>query len=412
MMVARLQLGERENEYSAMETMISVWTAKELIRNNTPSPFAVQKAISDAAAHILAEDVYANATVPAFDQSSMDGYAIKFADKDDPLKLVGEMAAGAPMSLTLEKGQAMRIFTGAPLPIGADTVVMQEKVRVENGWLFVEDGQLQAQSNVRRKGAEMEQGQLAIKAGKRLNAASIGFLAGIGVSSVQIYKNPVVGVIITGNELCPPGEPLAFGQVYESNSYALGAALKQMNVDEITFYNSRDDLSMLREVLKKAMQECDMILITGGVSVGEYDFVLEATEACGVTGVFHKVRQKPGKPLYFGKKEHQMIFGLPGNPASVLTCFYQYVYPAIKQLAGSAGQLVVRTSVLSRDYDKARGLTHFLRGFYNDLEVVPFIAQDSYRLSSFSEANCFIVLEEQKEHYRSGDNVEIHLLPD
>jgi molybdopterin molybdotransferase len=391
--------------------MISVNEAKEIIQEIVQNLTPVQLPLKEAIGLVLAEDIYAPTDIPAFEQSSMDGYALKFSEKDNPLFIVGEMAAGAPKSLTLQADEVARIFTGAPLPQGADTVVMQEKVRVVDGYLIIEDPQLQTGSNVRHKGAEVKQGTLAMVANTYLSAAAIGFLAGIGLNKVPVYPAPSVSIILTGNELQQPGLPLEFGQVYEANSVMLTVALEKAGIKVIQVLTAADDLQALQDVLAKALDDSDLVLLTGGVSVGDYDFVVQAAENCGVIRHFHKIRQKPGKPLFFGSKAEKIIFGLPGNPSSVLTCFYQYVLPAIEAMQIKPECVEEIRATLSHDYPKAPGLTHFLKARYENGKVTPLHAQESFRLHSFAQADCFIVLEEEHGDYAAGDQVKVHLLP-
>jgi len=390
--------------------MISVKEAKACIAENiTKLPF-VRLPLLKASGYVLAEDVYAITDIPAFEQSSMDGYAFLFKEKDHRLRISGQMPAGVEKQLVLEKEQAIRIFTGAPLPYGADTVVMQEKVAVEDGELLILDKALQKGSNVRNKGAEIKAGALAIEKGSLLSPAAIGFLAGIGITEVSVYPPPSVSIIVTGRELQKPGNVLKFGQVYESNSFSLRAALQQAQITDVKVFEADDELPVLQSVLDHALQSSDVVLLTGGISVGDYDFVLQASSLCGIDKLFHKVKQRPGKPLYFGKKNAKLVFGLPGNPSSVLTCFYEYVLPALEMLSHKKNSIKVLSAKLAKSYSKAAGLTHFLKGRYEDGNVYPLNAQESFRLSSFAQANCLICLEEDRTEYAEGEMVEVHLL--
>lgn len=391
--------------------MISVKEAKETIAQHIPVRKTKWVPLQEAAGRVTASDVIAGTDIPSFPQSSMDGYALKFEDRELPLAITGEMAAGTSQLLTIENGEATRIFTGAPLPEGADTVVMQEKTMVEGQYVSVTDHALVPGLNVRPKGSEVKKGEKAMAAGTVLSPAAIGFLAGIGCSTVEVYRSPVIGIIMTGNELQEPGKPLAFGQVYEANSYQLKAALRKTGITEVKVFTAEDDPETLADVLQKALDVSDVVLLNGGVSVGDYDFVTHAAETCGVQQKFHKIRQKPGKPLFFGTCNEKMVFGLPGNPSSSLTCFYEYVLPALEQLTGFPGSVKEIKAEASHDYTKAQGLTHFLKAFYSEGKVTPLHAQESYRLHSFSQANCFIVLPEESEGCHCGDLVEVHLLP-
>ncbi|MCX2452274.1 molybdopterin molybdotransferase MoeA [Pedobacter sp. PLR] len=391
--------------------MITVTEAKTLISSHITPLNSTMVRLEKASGLILAKDIYAGCDIPAFRQSSMDGYAIKFEDRAKELILAGEMAAGTDQSITLIKGEASRIFTGAPLPIGADTVVMQEKVSLKGGRIVLQDEKLQPGANVRDQGAEIKFGDLAMKKGTLLSPAAIGFLAGIGILNLEVFPLPKISIIVTGKELQQPGLELGFGQVYESNSYSLSAALKIEGLAELNIFQADDDLGQLTQILDEALTLSDVVLLTGGVSVGDYDFVLEASKNCSIEQIFHKVKQKPGKPLFFGKKGTKLIFGLPGNPSSVLSCYYNYVLPGIKQLSQQADSVRYIQAKLAKDYKKPTGLSHFLKGSYENGRVSPLNAQESFRLSSFALANCLICLEEEKEDFLTGETVTIMMLP-
>ena len=390
--------------------MIGVSTAKDIIEQHIERLNPVELSLVEAAGHVLAADNYASFDIPSFDQSSMDGYALQYTESKNSLKVTGEMAAGSSHNLRINYGEAARIFTGAPLPDGTDTVVMQEKVELNNGSVLITDTALVKGANVRLKGAEIKTGALALPQQAYLTPAAIGFLAGIGVARVLVYPMPSVSIIVTGNELQKPGKALLPGQVYESNSYSLSTALQQTGIKDITIFYAEDDLIVLKNTLQQALEKSDLVLLTGGVSVGDYDFVVKAAELCDVKQLFHKVKQKPGKPLYFGMKNQKVIFGLPGNPSSVLSCFYNYVFLAIQLLSGKKGGLNTVSAKLTKPYAKAAGLTHFLKGIYNDGFVTPLSAQESFKLSSFAHADCLICLEEDHADYSEGALVTVYLL--
>ena len=393
--------------------MISVQEAQKIISKNVSSIEPVLLPLSQAAGLILAADIYATTDIPAFPQSSMDGYAFSFEGwkKHKRLKIAGEVAAGSNETFTLTPANAVRIFTGAAVPAGADTVIMQEKIQVENGELKIEDETIQQGNSVRLKGSEIKGGELALGKESVLSPAAIGFLAGIGITEVKVYPNPSITIIITGNELQQPGEPLLHGQVYESNSFALKAVLQQLHSNDIKILYATDKPEVVAGTLKKALEQADVVLLTGGISVGDYDFVLQAATECGVEKLFHKIKQRPGKPLYFGKKGSKLVFGLPGNPSSVLTCFYQYVIPALEKLSKREIGLQTIRVPLAKPFQKNTGLTHFLKGFYNDNKVAPLDAQESYRLSSFAKANCLIRVDEDTTSLIEGELVNVYLLP-
>ena len=393
--------------------MISVQEAKKIISKNISSLEPVLLPLSHAARLILAEDIYATTDIPAFPQSSMDGYAFSFEGwkKHKRLKIAGEVAAGSNETFTLTPANAVRIFTGAAVPAGADTVVMQEKIQVENGELKIEDETIQQGNSVRLKGSEIKGGELALGKESVLSPAAIGFLAGIGMAEVRVYPNPSITIIITGNELQQPGETLLHGQVYESNSFALKAVLQQLHITDIKILYATDKPEVVTGTLKKALEQADVVLLTGGISVGDYDFVWQAATECGVEKLFHKIRQRPGKPLYFGKKENKLVFGLPGNPSSVLTCFYQYVIPALAKLSKREIGLQTIKTPLAKTFQKNTSLTHFLKGFYNGKTAALLDAQESFRLSSFAKANCLIQVDEDTTTLSEGELVDVYLLP-
>lgn len=392
--------------------LIPVHIAQRIIDRYLPAKISRQYLpLTDAFRYTLAADVTATVDIPFFVQSSMDGYAIRFADRELPLQIVDKMAAGITEKKQLKPGQAIRIFTGAPLPFGADTVVMQEKVQIKGkNTLLLLDNEVNLGSNVRPKGSEIREGTTAMVAGEFLSAAAIGFLAGIGCSHVEVFAAPKVAIILTGNELQEPGQPLAFGQVYESNSFQIRSALARLGIYTNSIYRVKDDIVQLQSILKEALHKNDCIILVGGVSVGDYDYVTKAAENCGVVQRFHRVRQKPGKPLFFGTKSDKLVFGLPGNPSSALTCFYVYLAPTLeKMMRLPSGNRMLKAKSTCR-YEKKAGLTHFLNAYFDGTSVTPLPVQESYRLHSFSQANCLLILDEGSTGCEAGDEVEVQLL--
>lgn len=393
--------------------MITVAEAKEIIEQYAVPMSPVILDLLQATGCTLAEDIYSGYDIPAFPQSAMDGYAFSFADLDAhaSLKINVKVQAGAAEHFHIQRGETARIFTGAPVPENADTVVMQEKVLVQDNAIIIQDDQLVKGINVRPKGSEIRKGELALSKGTRLMPASLGFLAGIGVTKIMVNPKPVVHIILTGKELQQQGAALQYGKVYESNSFTLIAALQQLNIRNVSKFIVDDDLDALQQVLQNSLLQADMVLLCGGVSVGDYDFVVKATELCDITPQFHKIKQRPGKPLFFGTKNEKIIFGLPGNPSSVLTCFYEYVVPAINKLCLMPPTVQIVQLPLAAGYSKKEGLTHFLKGRIVNNQAQPLTAQESYRLASFATADCLIVLEEERADYAANEVVEVHLLP-
>ncbi|MEY4626403.1 MAG: hypothetical protein RL003_375 [Bacteroidota bacterium] len=426
------------------QTMISVAEAKSLIQSHVRRLEPVNVLLGDALGCCLAADVISPVSMPGFAQSAMDGYAFSWGGYQEfgALNIVGEVAAGAAEALPRPAhNQAVRIFTGAPVPEGFDTVVMQEKVRVDNGLLYVEDTALVQGRNVRLVGSEIAQGALAMEAGTQITPAAVGFLASLGLTHVPVIPQPRIALIVTGDELQRPGETLSFGQVYESNSQLLQTALQWLRFSQVKIHYAKDDLVSLTQTLAAALSGADLVLLTGGVSVGDYDFVPKAAAAAGVGTIFHKIKQKPGKPLFFGVKEdtapsvedatpstegahaksdlgsanQTVVFGLPGNPASVLTCFYQYVSLALEELTGTPVAPVACRAQIQSGYNKPIGLTHFLKAALHspkDEHSLPTVfmlgAQESFRLSSFAVSNAIIEIPAETTTVEKGDWVTVY----
>jgi molybdopterin molybdotransferase len=343
----------------------------------------------------------------------MDGYAIVAADVSfgHIIKVAGESAAGKSYSKIISSGQAIRIFTGAEIPIGADAVVMQEKTSVVNGRLTFHDVSVEAGLNIRKKGSQIKKDSAALDAGTQLNPAAIGFLSSMGLKNVSVFKKPSVAIIVTGNELQRAGTKLLPGKIFESNSNTITSALSNSGIEKIKLFFARDDEQQTRKLFKATIKKFDLILFTGGISVGDYDFVGKVLTKEKAASVFYKVKQKPGKPLYFGVKNKKYIFGLPGNPASVLTCFYEYVLPAIRKFSGFKECFLPSLQLpLSKSYTKKSGLTHFLKAVTDFKKVYLLDGQASFIMRSYAKANCLVVIPEEKESVSPGELVDVHLL--
>ncbi|MFZ9660971.1 MAG: gephyrin-like molybdotransferase Glp [Chitinophagaceae bacterium] len=396
---------------SDMQSMVSVSDAVKLIRDQI-TPLEPRKVIlAEANETFLAEDIIAPYNIPAFPQSGMDGYAINFDSIGKPIQMSGEMAAGSNAQIQVSVGEAVRIFTGAAVPSGADTVVIQEKTKRLGNELIIEDENLQRGQNIRAIGSEITAGTLALPKGAKLHAASIGFLASIGVHELSVYPKPRVSIIVTGNELQNPGIPLEYGQVYEANSFALTAALDRLGIKQIRKHYCPDNPDQLESILHQELESSDLILLTGGVSVGDYDFTAQAFETCNVKKIFHKIKQKPGKPILFGMSGNKPVFGLPGNPASVLTCFYEYVYHALNIMMKDAPEIIKTQAIINEIYKKPSGITHFLKAFYEEGKVTLLSGQESYKLNSFARANALAVIPEELTEVKPGSTIEVHILP-
>lgn len=393
--------------------MISVEEALQIIRSNTHAPVVETLPTHKSVLHVLAEDIIAPIDIPPFDNSAMDGYAFRYADYfHRHLNIGGEIAAGDAAGIPLQAGEARRIFTGAKMPPGADTVVMQEHVKADGNKLFIENRELQQGYNVRLRGSQIRSGEPAIPKGTYLNAAAIGFIATMGYDKIAVCRKPKIHVIVTGNELMAPGEQLTDGKIYESNSAMLYAALHTMHYGDVQLHFVKDETKALTGLLETLHAHCDLILITGGVSVGDHDIVTRSKENPHFEILFHKVKQKPGKPVLFGKYKGTALFGLPGNPASVLTCFYMYVVPWLYRFCNRELQSLPASQMrLKNDVSKKAGLTFFLKGKIagDSVEILP--RQESYILRSFADADCLVIAEEGKSAYLAGDLITVYRLP-
>jgi molybdopterin molybdotransferase len=279
--------------------------------------------------------------------------------------------------------------------------------------LIIREGLLVHGSNIRAKGSQIRKGDVVLRKGQVINPAAIGLLASLGIVKVKVFSGPRVTLIVTGNELCEPGTLLKDGQVYESNSYCLRAALESMNCVQMEIVFVGDDEKQTVEKLKSAIEKSDMVLVTGGISVGKYDFVGKALQQLGVQIIFYKIAQKPGKPLFFGKLNKSLIFGLPGNPAAALSCFYEYVLTAIKIMQGRSDIFLSKQMMpIAGNTSKKEGLALFLKGKVCNGKVEVLDGQESSNINSFSTADCLIYLPALNEGVSVEEPVEIHLLPD
>lgn len=359
---------------------------------------------------ILAENIHAALDLPPFRQSVMDGYALRLHNSHN-YKLIGEVQAGSSFNPVMSPGEAVRIFTGAAVPDQADAVVMQEKVRRQDDSIEIQQ-EIKEGHFIRQIGEQIRNGQLAMSSGFVITPAAVGFLSALGIEKVKVFKKPTVAIVVTGDELREPGENLDHGEIYESNSVMLQTASKLSGFEVSGAFRVKDDLASTRELLSRLVDENDMVLISGGISVGDYDFVGTALQNLGVEEIFYKVKQKPGKPLFFGKKEQKFVFALPGNPASSLSCFYLYVLPALRKMAGYKNTHLERRMLLSNsEYSKDASRAHFLKGFYEKERVSILDGQASSMIHSFAMANALVYLPEERLKVEKDELVETILLP-
>lgn len=371
-------------------------------------------ALRSALGRVLAAEVRAGTDVPPADNSAMDGYALRGADlpagDSVRLRLIGTALAGSPFPGAVDPGTCVRITTGAVLPAGADTVVMQERVRVDGDEVVVEAGHRPGE-NVRRAGEDIARGQVLLKPGRRLLPADLGLLASIGRAEVEVYRRVRVAFFTTGDELRSAGEALEPGQIYDSNRYTLYGMLQRLGVEAVDLGIVRDRRDEVRRALQTAAADADVVITSGGVSVGEADFVTETLAELGEID-FWRIAMKPGKPLAVGRLGATAFFGLPGNPVSTMATFYQFVQPALRRMAGEtpAEPLVVRvptTTALRKEpgrLEYQRGILQIENG---ELRVTSTGTQDSHVLTSMSRADCFIILPAESSGVEAGELVDV-----
>jgi molybdopterin molybdotransferase len=369
-----------------------------------------------ALGRVLARDVHSTVDVPSHRNSAMDGYALAGVDLpaagSAAFEVVGTSWAGRPFAGTVGRGQCVRIMTGATVPDSTDTVVMQEHVRIEQGRAVIEAGHRTGQ-NVRPVGEDIRRGELALAAGCVLQPAQLGLLASVGVGEVTVRRRPRVAIFSTGDELRPIGTELGPGQIFDSNRYSLAGMLARLQAEVLDLGVVPDTREDTLRAFETAAAQADAIITSGGVSVGEADYVTETLERHGEFG-FWKVAMKPGKPVAFGRFGSAYFFGLPGNPVSVMVTFYQLVQPALRALSGAADAeppILVRATCETR-LRKRPGRLEFQRGVLarradGGYTVRSTGHQGAGVLRSMSEANCFIILPLEHGDVETGTEVEV-----
>jgi molybdopterin molybdotransferase len=344
--------------------------------------------LEECSARNLARPVSASIALPRFDNSTMDGYAVRAAEAvpGAQLSVVGEQPAGRDLGMTLGEHAAIRIYTGAPLPQGADAVIMQEDCRTQGDTVFLFD-RVAAGENIRRRGSDLIEGQLLARSGDRISAQRLGLLASQGLERLSVHRRPRVGIFATGSELRKGGEQLAEGEIYESNRIMIVDLVRQTGSEPVLFETVEDDEDLTVASFQKA-EDCDALVIVGGMSVGKRDYVKPALRRLGAEIGLWRVAVKPGKPFLFGRLKSQVVFGLPGNPVSAFVTFYLFVRPGLLRLGGS-NQLEPLTislpaaCALINDGDRP----HYIRGRVESGSFQPVGNQASHALFGLSQAN-------------------------
>lgn len=396
--------------------------ARELIASFLLPVTAIERLhVRNALGRVLAEDIVSPIAVPGHDNSAMDGYAVRFADlrqdTETKLKQVGESFAGKPWPGTIGAGECVRIFTGGVMPTGSDTVVMQERARADATAVWIAPGAVtKAGTNRRFAGEDLKHGQAVFRIGQRIRPAELGMIASLGIGEINLYRKLRVAFFSTGDELRSVGTPLGPGQIYDSNRYTLHGMLTRLDCEVIDMGVVADVPDALERAFASAAEAADVVITSGGVSVGEADYVKSLLDKLGEV-LFWKIAMKPGRPLAYGKIGRAHFFGLPGNPVSVMVTFYEFVRDALLVLQGQRNiePLPTFKVPLSAPIRKVPGRTEFQRGI-----LAPDAAggwtvrttgdQGSGILSSMSQANCFIVLGSDTANVAAGEMVEVQLL--
>jgi molybdopterin molybdotransferase len=388
-----------------------------IISTITPLTLTERTSLHNSLGRILAKPAISSVEIPAFPNSAMDGYAARYTDLSATdtthLKLVGKSFAGHPYTGSLHSGECVRIMTGAVVPDEADIVIMQEHTSTQGDTVTFPATDKPGQ-NIRMPGEDVKTGETVLEAGIQINAANLGLLASIGLPEVDVVRKPRVAIFSTGDELKGVGSSLKRGEIYDSNRYTLFGMLKTLNVDILDMGVIPDDEAAVEKAFLEASQISDVLITSGGVSVGDADFISSTLKKLGHVN-FWKIAMKPGKPLAFGQLGNCQFFGLPGNPVSVMATFMLFVRPAIQKMKGlSENTANVRTLEAMCDIDlkKAPGRKDHQRGFYytdanNKIRVTTIGLQSSHVLSAMSKANCFIVLERESGDVAAESKVNI-----
>lgn len=391
-----------------LPVMISVEEAKRSMLMQVPITSAELVTLENAAGRFTMATITSPTEHPLFDMSAVDGYAFLLKD-DGPWHVVGEVPAGGVLEHPLRSGECARIFTGAKLPVGADTVVMQEFVSREDQQITHNDIRLKPGANVRRRGEQVRMGDVLLTAGSRMDPEAIGLLASVGIKQVEVCRSPKVTVLLTGNEFLEEGRAEE-GKIHSSNGSMLVAALKGSGVEADALY-ARDDLQALDEAMQQALKS-DVIISTGGVSVGDHDLVREAVERNGGKVHFHGVAQKPGKPMLFATFGQKVFFGLPGNPRAVMVLFWEYVWPFLRAMQGATEPWLPFDQLPLEGPLNVKGERGEFRAVRVRGGLVTLLKDEgSHMLKSLRQANAIAYIPAGTQALSVGMKVEVHYLP-
>lgn len=394
--------------------MITVEEAISAVRVCTDVLDLIDIKLSNSLGSVIAKDILSPVNIPCFANSAMDGYAVALSTNpldNKKFRVMGEVKAGDSVNeYVVKENEAVRIFTGAPVPPGANCVIKQEDVTFHENVIEVSTKPAPG-DNIRPVGEEVKEGELALKSGMVMNPASVGFASNMGLTSIEVVRQPNIAVIVTGSELTQPGIPLENGKIYESNSSTIASALQSKGFNNYNIELISDSLEETKEAVVKNLATKDILILTGGISVGDYDFTGKALRDLGVKEVFYKVNQKPGKPLFFGTLGKKLVFVLPGNPAAALTNFYIYILPALRKMSGNINPDLEASHLhLTSSYHKKRNVAHFLKAQTIKDEVHILEGQSSYMLRSYICANALVYIPVGIYQVNKGDKVITYLI--
>lgn len=402
-----------------LKESVILYEAVDIVLNNTPLKSKEEISITESLGRFLAEDIFSPYPLPLNDNSAMDGFALISSDIKDAtldnmikLKIVDVVTAGKRPLIELKNGECVRIFTGGIIPKGADAVVRQEDVLIDGEYAFFKSS-VEPGSDIRRRGSDLCEGQKILSLGDRITPGVIGLCSALRIKSVRVFQKPTIYIIATGSELVDIDSPFDNFSVVNSNSYSLSAMVKELSAQP--FYGGilKDTKEAIRESFKKAIEH-DIVITTGGVSVGEYDLVKDVFAEMGVKWLFWKVKMRPGHPVAFGIYENKLFFGLPGNPVSAMVTFDQFVRPAIFKMCGSKNykRKVLKARSKSK-IKKKEGVVHFIRGIVSvedgELVVESINNQSSSAINTMAQANCYIILNEKQTRIEPGEVVQVEI---
>jgi molybdopterin molybdotransferase len=378
--------------------------------------------IENALGSFLAQDIFAVSDLPRFTSSAVDGFGVKIVDLKNAndknhvaLKLVGEIKAGDTSKIKIKQVECLRILTGAPIPVGVEAVVMKEFTK-QAGIIISFYTSAYSGENFRYKGEEFKKETIILNQHTQISPAVVGILASLGIKKVRIYKKPRVAILVTGNELVAIGKKLKYGQIFDSNFFTLSSALKQLDIDVINLGIAKDNKAELLNKIKLGLSKSDVLLVSGGISVGEYDYVQEIFDNLKIKKIFWRIAIKPGKPTYFGIKEKKLIFGLPGNPVASLLIINQIIKPAIRKMMGEKKhQPIILYAKLGKELKKRSGRLELVRGLLranskSELIVTPSKGQGSHMLGGMIDANCLIHFPMETSILKKNSKVKVELV--